>query len=438
MNESRVSFRIAVPQWETEERLEGLYRLFKEYAGATDEIAFFTGYTHPPTPLEVFRPRMDRLKEIMPRFRDLGMTAGINVLATIGHLEENLDNSLSEPWQRLMAPDGAVCRGCYCPSDENMQAYITAIYESAALANPDFIWIDDDVRLYGHDPVLCGCFCDKCLAIFSSETGQEWTRDKLLAVLNSDSLDEKLDFRRKWLEHNRQLIDGIMSLVEKAAHGIDKNLALGFMTGDRYYEGYDFSRWADTLKGSHNAPVMWRPGEGFYEDKIPSDLVKKADAMGRQASMLPDYVTDIQSEIENFPYHRLKKSFHITVLEAATDLAAGSTGTAFNILSMFDEPLDEYAPFLDRIQAARPFYDLVVSTFQRRPCEGLWPAWNKDAFVLQRLEGGWFQRSMELVYSCGGGQHELFEIGIPCAYSREGAKVAAFGGNAPLAFDKEE
>jgi len=283
-----------------------------------------------------------------------------------------------------------------------------------------------------------GCFCEKCLAIFSSETGQEWTRDKLLAALDSDSLSEKLDFRRKWLQHNRQLINGIMSLAEEAVHGIDKNLPLGFMTGDRYYEGYDFSRWADTLKGPRNAPVMWRPGGGFYEDRIPSDMIDKADAIGRQVSMLPDYITDIQSEIENFPYQRLKKSFHITVLEAATDLAAGSAGTAFNILSMFGEPLDEYAPFLDRIRSARPFYDLVVSTFQRSPCEGLWPAWNKDAYVLQRLEDGWFKSLTELVYTYGGGLREVFEIGIPCAYSRKGAKVAAFAGNAPLAFDKEE
>jgi hypothetical protein len=127
----------------------------------------------------------------------------------------------------------------------------------------------------------------------------------------------------------------------------------------------------------------------------------------------------------------------MTVLEAAVDLAAGSTGTAFNVLSMFDEPLDEYAPFLEKVRTARPFYDLVVSTFQRSPCEGLWPAWNKEVYIVERLED-WFQRSIELVYSCGGGLREVFEVGIPCAYSKEGAKVAAFGGNAPLAFDKEE
>ncbi len=49
MNKSRVSFRIAVPQWEAEESLEGLCRLFKEDVGASDEIAFFAYETHPAT-----------------------------------------------------------------------------------------------------------------------------------------------------------------------------------------------------------------------------------------------------------------------------------------------------------------------------------------------------------------------------------------------------
>ena len=53
--------------------------------------------------------------------------------------------------------------------------------------------------------------------------------------------------------------------------------------------------------------------------------------MGRQVSALPDWVVTIQSEIENFPYHRLKKSAHITALEAASHIAAGCTGAAFNV-----------------------------------------------------------------------------------------------------------
>ena len=90
----------------------------------------------------------------------------------------------------------------------------------------------------------------------------------------------------------------------------------------------------------------------FYADDEPLGLVDKAHAIGRQASALPARVTVIQSEIENFPYQRLKKSVRTTMLEAAAHVAAGATGIAFNVLSQEEEPLDEYRPFLDAVGAA--------------------------------------------------------------------------------------
>jgi hypothetical protein len=210
------------------------------------------------------------------------------------------------------------------------------------------------------------------------------------------------------------------------------------MTGDRFYEGYDFDRWAQTLKGQEETPVIWRPGGGFYTDKVPSEMIDKAHSIGRQVSMLPDWVIDVQSEIENFPYQRLRKSLSMTVLEAGVYLGAGATGTAFNILSMGRDPLNEYLPFFDKIKETKPFYDLTVSTFKRNICEGLWFAWNKDIFALHGLVAdSWFEGRDKFSYIYGD-PGEIFEIGIPCAYTRAGAKVAALAGNAPLMFDTEE
>lgn len=437
MKKSKVSFRIGFQQWMDEECLDALYSLFQKYKDIIDEVAFFTSDTHAPLPIDIFEERINKLEGIIQRFRNLKLTAGINILTTMGHHEENLDGSLNMPWQRLVSPDGKECRGCYCPQDKNMQGYIEKIYELSAKANPDFIWIDDDVRLYGHIPILCGCFCERCLYEFSYETGENWTRERFFSMLDGGSIDEKLGLRKKWLEHNRKLINGILLLAEKSAHRVNNKLAIGFMTGNRFYEGYDFERWAKTLRGKDDTPVMWRPGGGFYDEKIPSELAGKAHDIGRQVSMLPDYVTDIQSEIENFPYQRLRKSVHTTILEAAVDLGAGSTGTAFNILSQSNEPLDEYLPFLDRVKLTRSFYDLVVSTFQRNPCEGLWFAWNKDIFTLEGLTGGWFKTTGEF-YNWGEKLYEFSELGIPYSYSQKGAKVTAFAGNSPLIFDREE
>ena len=106
--------------------------------------------------------------------------------------------------------------------------------------------------------------------------------------------------------------------------------------------------------------------------------------------MLPEDVISIQSEIECFPYQRLKKAANIVVLEACSHIAAGCTGAAFNVLSMYDEPLDEYEPLVARIQEARPFFDLMVKSLGRSAITGIHTFWNKNSFITGRLaEGNW-------------------------------------------------
>ena len=72
--------------------------------------------------------------------------------------------------------EGSVCRGTFCPNDPRFQQYVRELYRLAAAANPDYIWVDDDVRLAGHMPVGLTCFCDHCLAIFEKESGTKYTR----------------------------------------------------------------------------------------------------------------------------------------------------------------------------------------------------------------------------------------------------------------------
>ena len=204
-------------------------------------------------------------------------------------------------------------------------------------------------------------------------------------------------------------------------HGVKPGLPLGFMTGDRFYEGYDFARWAKTLAGPDDAPVRWRPGGGFYSDETPLLLVDKAHAVGRQVAALPTDVRVIQSELENFPYQRLRKSETITATEAAAHMAAGCTGTAFNVLTMYRDPLDEYAPLYRRIARSRPFFRALAAATGRSASGGVWPAWHRDSYVTVNPEGKWF----------GGGRmplsepYVLAELGIPLCYQPSGRSATA-------------
>jgi len=425
-----ISFRIGVHLWINDNRFEELMQLFEAYKGVTDEVTFFTSETHPPLPLKTIEERTVILAKRMPKVRELGYKTGINILSTIGHHNENLPNSLSADYTRMTDLDGNVCLGSFCPNDEGMREYIKQLYKIVASANPDYIWIDDDVRLFGHMPITCGCFCDNCLDIFEEEFGVKYTKNLLRDAFNNGTIESKLDVRHKWLQHNRNTMARLFELIEKSVHELKLNIPIGFMTGDRFFEGYEFDRWAEILSGADKVEVMWRPGGGNYTDVILDGIASKSHDIGRQVAFLPKSVISIQSELENFTYERLKKSAHATALESASHIAAGCTGTAFNVLSMYDEPLDEYVQLVIKLKKVRPFLDLLAQNLNREEPIGLYTGWVKDSFVTRNIYGGdWFYGTDHVTSHA----NVILSSGIPAAYSIHNAKVTALCGDSIIA-----
>jgi acetyl esterase/lipase len=158
-------------------------------------------------------------------------------------------------------------------------------------------------------------------------------------------------------------------------------------------------------------------------------LVGKSHDIGRQVSKLPPWVVSIQSEIENFPYQRLKKASNTTALEAASHIGSGCTGAAFNVLSGNDEPLDEFEPMVARLQKARPFYDLMAKHLGRAEPVGLFTAWNKES----ALAGAMFSGA-----GFWGESSQVFEIGLPTAYGPNGAAVTLLFPSSLATMSKEE
>jgi len=431
-----VSFRIGTATWIPEARFDEQMALFEKYKGVTDEVTFFTSETHPCLPLDVIQERARLLARRMDQVRALGYRTGINLLATIGHHNENVPNSLAGNYTPMTNIDGQVCEGSRCPNDEKMREYIRAVYQALTAARPDYLWIDDDVR-YGHMPIGMGCFCENCLSIYTQEIGTRHTRESLKEAFHTGKMEEKLRHRKAWLEHNRQTIVRLFELIEKTVHAIAPAMPLGFMTGDRFFEGYDFDTWAEILAGPGGSEVLWRPGGGFYSDEMLNGLIGKSHDIGRQVSQLPASVVSIQSEIENFPYQRLKKAAHTTALEAASHIAAGCTGAAFNVLQPYDELLDEYEPLVSVLHQARPFYDLMARTLGRSRPQGLWAAWSKDSYAAAGLNtAGWPDAVDGSVMVGKAG--ELFELGIPAAYALADAQITALTGDAPLALSDDQ
>lgn len=428
-----ISFRIGTSQSLPEKRFNELLNLFDKYKGVTDEVTFFTSVTHAPIPLDVFQERMKVFETRMQQARKRGYKSGLNILTTMGHHDEDLEHSLKGDYTYVTDIDGNVSHGSYCPNDKNLQHYIREVYKAMAHANPDYIWLDDDIRLAGHKPITHTCFCDNCLSIFETETGKKFTRTTFKKAVNEGSIGQKLELRNSWLQHNRNTIARLFQLIEATVHEIRPGMPLGFMTGDRFYEGYDFDNWKKILAGPDNAPVMWRPGGGFYVDNNTTGLAGKSHDIGRQVSVLPADVISIQSEIEAFPYQRLKKAANMVALEASSHIASGCTGAAFNVLSFYDEPLDEYELLLKKLQKTRPFFDIMAKTLGRSQIMGVHTLWNKNSFSTVNIEeGSWFSGGDLMV------GHEIYNVGVPAAYSSKNAAITMLGKDDIYALTKEE
>jgi hypothetical protein len=174
--------------------------------------------------------------------------------------------------------------------------------------------------------------------------------------------------------------------VRATIHKVNASIVIGKMTagaGWTTYSGQAFDRWFTAL-GATKA----RPGGGFYNDERPLDMLDKALECGRQRATLPPSVRDVQYELENFPYQRLKKSPATVVNECSLALAHGLNGVAFNMLGMPASTFEDNLPWVKAIPAARPVWEKWVAHAAGLPTTGLWPAWSARMMARRSVRPG--------------------------------------------------
>ena len=415
---------------ERDEYVDDLIDLLGSAPGLVEEVAFFTTRYLSPMRLEDLRAVSDRLKIVFPRLGEAGYRVGPNHLSTTGHRDENLTASVDPGLRRQVGLDGQACNGALCMADEGVLDYVRKSYELLVATEPDFIWIDDDVRLSGHMPTSGCCVCDQCLADLSRRIGESFTRDGLVAAMDDADFERRSHVRRQLLLRNAEIIRNLMAAIEEEVHGADPAIELGFMTGDRFWEGYDFAGIAEKLRGKTSTSVRWRPGGGFYADATPVELVAKAHEIGRQCAYLPDYVTVVQSEIENFPGHQLQKTHQTNALEVIAYNFAGSKGAALNILGESGSP-EEHRPRIEHLHGATGFWDRVGEECEESRLSGVWPAWDR-----LQVAAGRAGRARTLGADVGDDvsrPYTLIELGIPICYAPEDACATAMAGQVPRA-----
>ena len=436
MNHSpiRLAWRIFVHSYETDESFAGLQQFLLAHREVVDEVAFFETLTHHLyLPLEVFSERAAVLKRRVQSLKMAGIpSVGINVLCTLGHLNEGWHCWPPLPFQPMMGHDGSLSGSCACPNTAEFRAYIRAKYRLMAEAQPDFIWVDDDIRMHHHG-VNYACFCPACLAIFSRTTGREWERESLVAALDHQ---DGAALRQAWVRQNADTLTALLADVAETIHAVNPAIITGLMTAGvewSSYSGYDFDRWFAALHATKG-----RPGGGYYSDHRPGEVIDKMIDIGRQLVHMPDTVTDRQYELENYPYCRLDKAAATVVNECTLALASGTNGIAFNALGALDgRQLVERQPLMEAIARHRPYWEAIETAGKGLPVRGLWPVWTAQKAEKQQVEAGQSWWAYDGRYSfnrCLG----LAELGLPLCMAHAAADGVILTGRLPDLFTDEE
>lgn len=339
------AFRIGYYRYAEDESFKEHIKFIEKNKQLVDEIALFVEYSHCGYwELNGQRELSKLLKKRMAEYRRIGIkSVGLNVLDTIGHLDEAWDILDSPPMQTVIGIEGRQSVSCLCPNTSEYREYISQRYKILSLSEPDFIWIDDDFRIYNHS-VHKPCFCPTCINKFNRLYNKNETFETLTAEISSNPFGALAsEWEKFWINNYIELAH----IIENAIHSVNPNIIIGEMTAP--YETH--TEWLEALKA-----VKARPGGGYYEDFAPRDIERKFLSCEDQMTFYDEKIVDRQYEFENFPYQDLGKSRTITELEVVYALLSGCDGVAFNANMLYDNEM-----LMDIIREKKAFWDEITS-----------------------------------------------------------------------------
>ena len=430
MKNSMSTLRLSPHIWLADDAFGELLELLQQNEGIFQDIMLFTSFTHSPVSLAVMTERCRIMAQRIAKLREMGFGVGINLLCAVGFFPEFVDE-IPAGIPNYVGLGGWENKGSFCHNNDiYRQEYLKPLLRILAGTEPDFIWFDDDNR--------GSCACEFCIAEFNRIFGLELTREELQGKVNTGSVADKLEYRRKFLSFAADSLARHYRFAAETLYEIDPDIEMGGMDIlGNFSEEMDFPVWCDALSGPGKHPVRWRPGGGTYTDREPEEAIfRKGVLFGMDAVWMPEFLTDRQSEIENFVYQRLKKSEKATVFEACVYNAFGMTGTAWNIMDRCDR-LQVFEPLLKQIGNTAEFRDKQVALAGITPLKGIWNGWEKDIGALCCLEDEntpWEWRGYgNLKNNVHGG--EIFASGMPWAFRLEDAAVTVLERDTALYLD---
>jgi len=307
--------------------------MLKANRAVCDEVWFSTGIG--VASLERHRKQSANMARAAADLRAANIIPSVQFQATMGHsdaIARRADCS-GKTWGGFTGRDGTESKFCSCPRQPGFKAYLVAMGEIYAAWKPGSIWVDDDLRLDNHAPVMKPlCWCDTCVNAFAEREGVRRTRAELAAACDRDpALYDR--YERFGFE---ALADCAAALAETVRR-ISPETRLGYQHGPWRNDSQRFVYRA--LAQASGRKVGSRPGGGAYLDHDPRKQVDKCFLMARQMALVVPGgdIAQVCPEIETCPRAYACRTGEGLVMESFLSLAQGMDSLSYFIMDPYFE-----------------------------------------------------------------------------------------------------
>jgi len=343
--------RRTIPPWNWRSNLDELKDMCQKYRIDEVCIKIDTGTFSHYFPSEKW---LLDYQEILLSVRDelaaIGVNYSLNPNVTQGHSDRGRRiDRLHPDWPMVTGADGTHATDCACNSSPGWREYFQRQWTIYAETRPAVIWIEDDVRTFGHGPVGQGCYCSEHMRRFNEKHGTSYSREELNARIMAPGAPDPL--RNEWIELLGEITAEMVQLAEKTVHAVSPETIIGLMSSGpsrHATEGRDWQLLHRKMSGPTARPVASRPPLGSYSEQGLTGITYTANQTRLTRLAFGGLPTLEEGEIENYPYTGYSKSN--TFLRLQNSVAIGS-GCAALTMNLFDHCGTSMAATEDILQA---------------------------------------------------------------------------------------
>ena len=321
-----------------------------------DEVWIPTSYGCPS--LETCKKITEDMKAALEIFKNAGIVPSIQLSRTIGHSATKIDMSGldGKKVNRVRSVHGKVYPGKLCLNSEDFKEYVYEACKIYAKCKPAIVWVDDDLRVRA--PSGGGnslCFCDDCIEKFNRLYNHAFTFETIKEPFVND-----ITIRKEYLEFMYDSLKNLTELICKGFNEVSPETVIALQSGADINLATDSNKMilSKMYETTGKKPGL-RAGGGFYQDRRPEDLIRKALKVNYNISRAPEFVEMRNSEIENLPFIAYGKTNSTPCIEAALYFAFGCNMASVTLMN-YSEDLSYHKKLFENLSVYKPYLEKVA------------------------------------------------------------------------------